>query len=188
MIDDPSQAELVARAQAGDDQAFTELIRPYYGKICIYLARLISHDDRWRDLAQETFLQAWEKLPELRRAQQFPSWLYRIATNEAMSFLRKEALRRRCCQPLPDDEEHTLDEYLSAPGPEERVAVEDWLKRALRELEPQCRACLLLYVIGGFSQREIATLLGIRESTVSGNVCRGREHLRRYRRIERRDS
>ncbi len=51
MIDDPSQAELVARAQAGDDQAFTELIRPYYGKICIYLARLISHDDRWRDLA-----------------------------------------------------------------------------------------------------------------------------------------
>ncbi len=110
MIDDPSQAELVARAQAGDDQAFTELIQPYYSKICIYLARLISHDDRWHDLAQETFLQAWEKLPELRCAQQFTSWLYRIATNEAMSFLRKEALRRRCCQPLPDDEEHTLDE------------------------------------------------------------------------------
>jgi RNA polymerase sigma-70 factor, ECF subfamily len=188
MIDDPSQAELVACAQAGDDQAFTELIRPYYGKICIYLARLIGHDDRWRDLAQETFLQAWEKLPELRCAPQFPSWLYRIATNEAMSFLRREEPRRRRCQPLPDDEEHTLDEYLSTPGPEERVAVEDWLKRALRELEPQCRACLLLYVIRGFSQREIATLLGIGESTVSGNVCRGREDLRRYRRIERRDS
>lgn len=187
MINDLSPTELVTRAQAGDTQAFTELFRTHYSKICIYLARLVSHDDQWRDLAQETFLQAWKELPELLNAQQFKPWLYRIATNEAMSFLRREERRRWSSQRLPDDDEHILDEYLSTPGPEERVTEEDWLKQALKALEPQCRMCLLLYVVGGFSQREIAALLGIRENTVSGNVCRGREHLRRHRQFERRD-
>lgn len=184
MTDDLSLAELVARAQAGDDQAFAKLIRPYDRKMSIYLARLVGHDEQWQDLAQETFLRAWEKLSELRCAQQFKSWLYRIATNEALSFLRKEEWRRRYSQRLPDDEDYPSDGHMCTPGPEERVAVEDWLKRALGELEPQCRVCLLLYVIGGFSQREIATLLGICESTVSGNVCRGREHLRSSRRAQ----
>jgi RNA polymerase sigma-70 factor (ECF subfamily) len=185
MIDDPSPAEFVARAQTGDEQAFTELVRTYYSKICLYLARLVSYDEQWRDLAQETFLQAWKRLPELRCAQQFTPWLYRIATNEAISFLRKEKLKQEHSQLLPDDEAYILDAYQSAPGPEESVIVEDWLKRALQALEPQCRVCLLLFVIGGFSQREIARLLGIRESTVSGNVCCGREHLRHYRSLER---
>ncbi len=133
----------------------------------------------------KTFFQAWEKLPELHNPQQFKPWLYCIATNKAKSFLRQEK-RRWSYQPLPDDEEHIPGVFLNVPGPEERVAEEDWLKQALRALEPQCRACLLLYVVVGFSQREIAALLGIRESTVSGNVCRGREHLRRYRQFERR--
>ena len=186
MIDDLSLTELVTRAQAGDTDAFEELFRTYHRKICTYLARLVSHHDQWRDLAQQTFIQVWEKLPALRNPQQFKPWLYRIATNEAMSFLRREERWWWSCQSLLDHEEHTLDEFLSTPGPEERVAEEDWLKRALRALEPQCRMCLLLYVVGGFSQREIAALLGIRENTVSGNVCRGREHLRRYRQFERR--
>jgi len=186
MIDDQSLMELVTRAQAGDTDAFEKLFEIYKRKICTYLKRLVSHHDQWDDLAQQTFIQVWEKLPALRNPHQFKPWLYQIATNEAMSFLRKEELRWKSCQRLPDDEEHSLDEFLSAPGPEERVAEEDWLKRALRALEPQCRMCLLLYVVGGFSQREIAALLGIRENTVSGNVCRGREHLRRYRQFERR--
>ncbi len=184
MIDDLSLTKLVTRAQAGDMDAFDELFQTYHRKICTYLARMVCHDDQ--DLAQETFIQAWKKLPELRDVQQFKSWLYRIATNKATSFLKGEELRGRSCQRSLGDEEHTLDEFLSTPGPEERVVEEDWLKQALRALEPQCRACLLLYVVGGFSQREIAALLGIRENTVSGNVCRGREHLRRYRQFERR--
>jgi len=179
--------ELVMRAQAGDTQAFTELFLIHYSKICTYLARLVSHHDQWPDLAQETFLQVWKELPNLRHAQQFTSWLYRIATNEAMSFLRKEERWWWSSQPLPEPTEDTQGEYLSTPGPEESVAEEDWLKRALRKLEPQCRVCLLLYVVGGFSQREIAALLGIRENTVSGNVCRGRNHLRYHRQSERRD-
>jgi RNA polymerase sigma-70 factor (ECF subfamily) len=181
-MDDPSQEQLVARAQAGDTHAFTALFQAYYGKICIYLARQIGNDEQWKDLAQDTFIQAWEKLPGLRCAQHFKPWLYRIATNEAMSFLRKEKNRKRCCQPLPDADEYVFHDNLSAPGPEERVAEEDWLKQALSELEPRCRACLLLYVVERFSQHEIATMLGVSESTVSGNICRGREYLRRYRR------
>ena len=187
MIDDPSQEELVERAQAGDVHAFTELYQTHRSQICTYLARLVGHNDQWPDLDQETFFQVWRRLPELRCAHQFKSWLYRIATNKAMSFLREAEREKKYYQRLSDDEEYISNTYPSTPGPEEKVAEEDWLKRALRELEPQCRACLLLYVVGGFSQGEIATMLGILESTVSGNVCRGRKYLRYYRSLEKRD-
>src|SRR5215472_6324709 len=137
MIGDQSLTELVMQAQVGNVDAFEQLFRTYERKIDTYLARLVSQHDQWRDLAQQTFLQVWEKLPTLRNPQQFKPWLYRIATNEAMSFLRREERWSRSCQSLPDDEEHIPDVFPNAPGPEERVAEEDWLKQALRALEPQ---------------------------------------------------
>src|SRR5215467_2352524 len=115
MIDDQSLTKLVMQAQAGDVDAFEQLFRTYERKMYTYLARLVSQHDQWRDLAQETFLQVWEKLPALRNPQQFKPWLYRIATNEAMSFLRKEERWWWSCQSLPVHDEHILGKLPSVP-------------------------------------------------------------------------
>jgi len=187
MIDNPSQETLVSRAQAGDVLAFTELYWTHRNQIRKYLAHLVSHHDQWPDLDQETFLPAWRSLPELCCAHQFTSWLYCIAHNRAMSFLREVEREKKHHQRLSDDEEYSSNTHPSTPGPEEQIAEEDRLKRALRGLEPQCRDCLLLYVVVGFSLREIATMLGIHESTISANVCRGRKYLRSCKSLEKRD-
>lgn len=95
--DDSTGTSLVAiaeRARAGDNSAFAALFQYYNGQICTYLARLVGNDEIGRDLAQETFIRAWKSLPQTQGELHFRSWLYRIATNTAISHLRRERLIR----------------------------------------------------------------------------------------------
>lgn len=164
------------RACAGDGGAFTELMGDFHAPLCTYLARMVGNDELGRDLAQETLIRAWTSLPELREAQHFKAWLYRIATNLARSQMRRARLIRWL--PWTQTEESAASQALSIEGPEAQVSEVDVIKRTLAQLSPQYRACLLLQVVGGFSQKEIAQLLGIRARTVGSNICRAREQFR----------
>ena len=180
--------ELVERARVGDQTAFAALFERYNARVCTYLARLVGDDDLGRDLAQDTFLAAWRALPEIRDAPRFTAWLYRIATNVARSHRRRASLvrwlpwveRAAHSAPYPAAGDHSI------PGPEERAGEAERVKLALAELGPQNRTCLLLQLEGGFTQAEIADLLGISTKSVSAYVSRGREQFRQaYRCLER---
>jgi len=178
-----SLTELVERARVGDAQGFTALFQHFNPPLCTYLARLVGNDELGRDLAQETFLLAWKNLPRLQGELHFKAWLYRIATNVARSHLRHERLIRWL--PWLEHEERHRDSLPSVAGPEEHVGEAECVAQILASLAPQCRVCLLLQLVGGFSQREIAALLGISEKSVGAYVCRGREQFRReYRRLK----
>ncbi len=173
-----SLTEMVERARAGDAQGFSALFQRFNGPICTYLARLVGNDELGRDLAQETFLLAWKNLPHLQGELHFKAWLYRIATNVARSHLRHERLIRW----LPWVERDNLP---NLTGPEEHVGEIECVEQALAYLAPQCRVCLLLQLVGGFSQHEIAAMLGISEKSVGAYVFRGREQFRMaYRRLK----
>ena len=175
--------ELVEQARVGDAVGFTVLFQEFNAPICTYLARLVGNDELGRDLAQETFLLAWKNLPRLQGELHFKAWLYRIATNVARSHLRHERLIRWL--PWIEHEERHADRLPSVAGPEEHVGEAEYVAQVLACLAPQCRVCLLLQLVGGFSQREIAGLLGISEKSVGAYVCRGREQFRReYRRLK----
>ena len=184
--DDVSAAELAAlvgRAQSGDQPAFTALFHQFNARICTYLARLVGDDDLGRDLAQDTFLAAWRALPEVRDTARFTPWLYRIATNAARSHMRRAQIVRWL--PWSDSEPSGARPPLSQAGPEQHAGESELVALALGRLAPQHRTCLLLQLEGGFSQREIATLLGISEKAVSAYVSRAREQFRRaYHRLE----
>lgn len=165
--------EIVEQARFGDAGAFAALFHQYNAPICAYLARLVGNDEVGRDLAQETFLRVWRSLPAFTGEAQFRPWLYRIATNVARSHMRHERLVRW----LPWAEHAALQQ---SAGPEESVSENECIRQALAQLAPQCRSCLLLQVVGGFSQREIAAMLAINEKSVSAYVSRGREQFRRY--------
>jgi RNA polymerase sigma-70 factor (ECF subfamily) len=137
---------------------------------------MVGNDELGRDLMQETLIRAWTSLPELRADQHFKAWLYRIATNLARSHLRRARLIRWL--PWTQTEEGASLKALSIEGPEERVSEADIISKTLLGLSPQYRTCLLLQVVGGFSQRDIALLLGISEKSVGSNVCRAREQFR----------
>jgi RNA polymerase sigma-70 factor, ECF subfamily len=182
---DLAPEQVVERARRGDRAAFALLFEQYNARICTYLARLVGNDELGRDLAQDTFLAAWRALPNMRDELRFAPWLYRIATNMARSYLR----RRRLVHWLPwseSEEQGVLAEASTTAGPEEYAAEAEGVALALKRLAPQCRTCLLLQIEGGFSQREIAALLGISEKSVSAYVSRGREQFRQaYRLLDR---
>lgn len=177
-----AQREILESACAGDQKAFTQLFECYNSPICSYLAHLVGNDEVGRDLAQETFIRAWKGLPKLQGTISFRPWLYRIATNVARSYLKREQLMRWL--PWTDNELGTSD-VLRVAGPEEQTGEQECIAQILAMLAPQSRTCLLLQHVAGFSQREIATVLGISEKSVSAYVSRGREQFRlEYRRLK----
>lgn len=181
--DDVALVALVERARAGDHAAFTALFERFNTRICTYLARLVGNEDLGRDLAQDTFLAAWRALPEMRDPPRFTAWLYRIATNAAYSQQRRSRVIRWL--PWMQHAERSTGSASIVPGPEEGVGEAERVRLALARLGPQRRTCLLLQVEGGFTQREIAALLGISEKTVSVYVSRGREAFRQaYRSLD----
>jgi len=181
--DEAALAALVERARAGDVAAFTALYERYYAPICRYLARLVGDDDLGSDLAQDTFLAAWRALPAIEDHTYFVPWLYRIASNLARSHLRRARLIRWL--PWGERGEAQPPGYPSIAGPEEQTGEIERIKLALAEVSPQYRSCLLLQLDVGFSQREIARLLGLNEKSVSVYISRGRQQFRQaYQRLE----
>ncbi|HLL78108.1 MAG TPA: RNA polymerase sigma factor [Ktedonobacteraceae bacterium] len=179
--------QVVEQARGGDSQAFSALFQQYNSQICMYLARLVGNDEVGRDLAQETFLRAWQSLPSIRHDERFSSWLFRIATNTARSHLRHaKRIRWLPWQDQPDGiQSAELDRHLRVEGPETQAGDAEIVQKCLARVSPQCRVCLLLQLVAGFSQREVAETLGISEKSVSANVSRGREQFRReYHRLK----
>ena len=126
------------------------------------------------ELAQETFLKAWEGLPGLREPSRFAGWLYRIATNCAYTYQHYN----KHLQLVPWDVYSGDNEEKSVVGPEEQFEETELLKLALARVSPTYRPCLILYVIEELPQRRIADLLKMKESSVSKYVSRGKEELR----------
>ena len=181
--EDEALAGMVEHARCGDRAAFTTLFERYNARICRYLARLVGNDDLGCDLAQDTFLAAWRSLPGIQDDARFGPWLYRIATNLARSHLRRARLIRWL--PWGDAGGHAGIGHPSMAGPEEHAGEAEYVALALARLSPQCRTCLLLQIEGGFSQREVAELLGISEKSVSAYTSRGRQQFRQaYERLE----
>jgi RNA polymerase sigma-70 factor, ECF subfamily len=172
-----SLKDQVVLARAGDGQAFRELFRSFQEPICRYLTRMVGNDEVGRDLAQETFLLAWKKLSSLQDALLFKSWLYRIATNIALSHLRH--VRLVSWLPWREHEKAASQSDLRSSGPEEQFDETEIVEQTLARISPRYRTCLLLQLVAGFSQHEIAAMLDISEQGVRSNVCRGREQFRR---------
>ena len=169
-----TDVELVERAQRGDEQSFNELFHRYDSKISTYLVRMVGEDGR--DLAHETFVRAWRMLGTLQGEKKFEAWLYRIATNQAKDYLR----RRRLIQFI-HWEEHAQainEPAFSMAGPEEKIVNQEFLKFAATQIPLKYWQCVILQIVEERSQREIATLLGINERSVSTYVRRGLEKLR----------
>ena len=162
---DRSLAELVHRAAAGDDLAFAILAEERWAPL-VRLARSVVGDGEAEDAVQDGLVVAWRKLPSLRDATAFESWLGRVVLRVCLRRCR----RRRLTLALDE-----VAEPAAAPAAEDATEV----GRLLAALAPRQRAVLHLTAVEGRSDGEIAGLLGITAASVRSHRRRARERLSR---------
>ncbi len=168
-------ATIVERAQGGDKLAFDTLFENNNTRICTYLAHIVGNEEEGRDLAQETFLKAWQSIGSLRKESRFDTWLYRIATNTAIDYLRRRKFHWSRWESIENED---VPGSMRIAGPEEQFAEKEHIRQALAKVSLKYRTCLLLQLVADFSQRQIAASLKISEKSVSVYVSRGCEQFR----------
>jgi RNA polymerase sigma-70 factor (ECF subfamily) len=166
---------LVLQAMRGDDEAYTRLFERYNERISRYLVRMVGDDGVGCELAQETFLKAWQSLPGLRDPACFVSWLYRIATNRACTYQTSHRHSRTVSWDLAV--EYASELYVA--GPEQQVAEQELVRLVLAQITPTYRACVIFYIVEQLPQKQVAEMLGIKVSSVSKYVQRGQDEFRR---------
>jgi RNA polymerase sigma-70 factor, ECF subfamily len=181
MQPDPDRS-LVDAAAAGDADAFGALVLRYQARIVNFVRALTSDDGEADDLAQETFIRAYQGIGRFRGESAFRTWLYRVATNVVQSHLRKRTRRRRWFGPSLDEHESTTAQAASplsmAATVDEDAARRQIIDRALASLPPEMRLVVTLRDVHGFDYAEIAGMLGIPIGTVESRIFRARQRLR----------
>jgi len=165
--------DLVARCQAGDMEAFEGLYRQHSPRIYTLACRMGGSLEDGEDLLQEIFLQAFRKIGTFKRDASIGTWLYRLALNHCLDYVRsRQAKMNKLTVTL--DAEASMDPIARRDAP---IAKLD-LERALERLPDGCREAFLLHDVEGFDHKEVGRLLGIAEGTSKSQVFKARMKLR----------
>lgn len=174
VLEQPSDAELMARVREGDRDAFADLIGRHKDAVVSYLTRLTGNRDRAEDLAQEAFLRLFRSARDYTEQGYLRAYLFRIATNLVRSEERRER-RLRLLTPFLPREEHAEP---AAPSGMLRREMLREVAAAVAKLPLRYRVPLVLHEIEGWSYVDIAQEIGCREGTVKSRVHRGRQQLK----------
>lgn len=162
-----AESLVVALAARGDGDAFAEIVKRCQNRVRNFMHRLCNNPDLADDLAQQVFLKAWSSIRQLRAPGAFHGWLRRI-----MVSIWVEELRGRKIKYAEWDESAPAEAPIVATG--ERID----LDRALAQLPPSIRLCLVLAYNDGLSHEEISDLTHMPLGTVKSNIYRGAERMR----------
>jgi RNA polymerase sigma-70 factor (ECF subfamily) len=163
-------ADAVRRARQGDVTAFEIVYRAHATRIYALCRRMVGDDAVARDLVQDVFVRAWERLNTFREQSAFGTWLHRLGVNVVLEHIRS---RKR------DDARHTeADDSLASPGSlSARLDTRMDIDTALARLPSGARTVFLLHDIEGYSHDEIAQMTGIAAGTTRAQLWRARRAL-----------
>jgi RNA polymerase sigma-70 factor (ECF subfamily) len=167
---------LVERCQRGDLGAFEELYRAHAGRLFSLTCRMVGNPADAEDLLQDIFLAAHRKLDTFRGDSALGTWLYRLAANQCLDYLRSRAARTSQVTDSLDDEPWIPD--AGSRGLAERTVSKMDLERAMAQLPEGCRAAFVLHDVEGLEHGEVAEVLGIAEGTSKSQVHKARRRLR----------
>ncbi len=160
------EAQVIALVRAGEIDAFADIVEHYQSPIIRYLFRMTGEYELAKDLAQDTFIQAYKGILKTQAELSFKAWLYRIATNNALQHHRRKKLLSFI--PFTSSESETATNSIDCSRETTNI------QETLQKIPEEQRICVVLHFVEGFKYREIAETLGISEEAVRKRVARGR--------------
>jgi len=169
------ESSIIAEALAGSQRAYTLLVEKHRTAVFHIINRIIRNDEAARDLVQETFMKAFSALPSYRSEYRFSTWLYKIAANSSIDYLRKKRIKALSLdRPLETEDgqvELEVPDYKFHPErdlekKQQRFSIEE----AINSLPPKYREVIIYRHKDDKSYEEIADLLGIPVGTVKARI------------------
>ncbi len=176
--------ELVLAAMKGDQKAYAELLGLYRDSIYFMLLKMVNNKSDAEDLAIEAFGKAFKSLDNYTPNYAFSTWLFKIASNNCIDFLRKKKLQQKyvSIDKANEEEEYqsTVTLFSTSPDPEEKMILkqkEKLLQTIIKKLNPRYRELIDLRYFQQLSYAEIAEKLNLPIGTVKAQLFRSRELL-----------
>ncbi len=176
--------DLVARAAAGEGVCFDRLVERYHRQIANFVFRMVGNYETSLDLTQEVFIKVYGSLGRFNPEFKFSTWIYKIASNTAIDYLRKQSVS---VSPLylvsGNDEEFELPIPARGPSPEralERTERSAQIEEAISKLPTRYRELIVLRHVGELSYDEISEVTGLPLGTVKNRIFRAREAMRKH--------
>lgn len=182
---EPSDWELVAECQCGNLEAFEPLVRRYQQRVYALAFSMLRHEQDATEVAQETFVRAWQSIRKFRSDAAFYTWLYRITTNLCIDQTRRRQRRPEvelddAVEPAPRVDAPTPPSTNPSPVADiEQRELGRQIDAALAELSPEHRAVIQLREFEELDYAEIAQAVGCNIGTVMSRLFYARKHLRK---------
>ncbi|MBL8296168.1 MAG: sigma-70 family RNA polymerase sigma factor [Bryobacterales bacterium] len=180
---------LIERARNGDDAAFNQIVLAYRKRVFGTISRLIGRPEDVEDVAQEVFLRLYYSLDQLRAAEVFEPWLYRLTVNAGYDYLRRR--KRRHESLMADLSEQQLIAADSAAGGKQEAdrrqaaEVREFVQALLSEVSEEDRILLTLKEVEGLSLRELEQIYQVNENALKVRLFRARQRvLKAYERSQ----
>lgn len=173
--------ELIRRAQKGDEVAFNEIVLAYRRRILGTISRLIGHPEDVEDVGQEVFLRLFFSLDQLRTAEVFEPWLYRLTVNASYDYLRKH--RRRMESRMADLSEQQVvvaDAVASAKAgqsDEDKRRTRQYVDELLSVVSDEDRMLLIMKEVEGLSLKEMEKIYHVNENALKVRLFRARQRV-----------
>lgn len=185
-VDPREEQQLVKRAKAGDMEAYGGLVQRYQERIYATIYHMTSNHEDANDLAQETFIKAHQALKSFKGDSSFFTWVYRIAVNKTINFLKQRKHRiHMSLNDLDFNAEHDADfvALISDKTPRREVnliELQEKLNAAMQKLSEIHRLVVTLHDVQGMSHEEIGKIMDCNTGTVRSRLFYARQQLQAY--------
>ena len=182
----PEEMELVRRARKGDLSAYDDLVRRYQERIYATIYHMTSNHEDANDLAQEAFIKAFQALRSFKGGSSFYTWVYRIAVNKTLNFLKQRKNKTHMSlDDLDFNAEHDPDlvALISDKTPRREAGLaelQEKLNAAMQKLSEPHRLVVTLHDVQGLSHEEIAKIMDCNAGTVRSRLFYARQQLQAY--------
>jgi len=178
-----NEDSLLTKAKQGDIESFEKLTCSYYTKVFNICYRMLNNTEDANEQAQETFIKAFRYIKDFKGNCSFYTWLYRIATNVCLDYLRKNKSKKDISLEQNTFEDISLKDRLVSDicGPEkvaEMNAQKEAIRQALSKMNEKNRIVIILRDFKGLSYEEVSEIINVPVGTVKSRISRARSELR----------